>query len=422
MCGNQCAFVMMGSMRKIMILGAGEGQVPLIRRAKAANYYVLVVSPHGDYPGFEYADECFYENISAVEKVFKIAREQRIDAIATDQTDVAVPTVQYVAERLDLPCIECSDIRNFQIKSRMRDACKSFDVCSIPYCVTHDRKEAWNFYNKLDSCAIIKPIDSQGSRGVHLIACEDDFNDAYDDAVRYSKSQTIIIEKYIKGQEVEVDSVLFDGKIISILIGDVFNFSLKDTFSAYERVYPSFLSQGCQQRISSINEQVLLALGLRTGWTHGEYIVEEGTGNVFFLEMGARGGGNYIGSDIVRLQLGIGTDEMAFRTATGDDSFYALVHPPCCYCAYKCFYLPEGVVVGVHLDEPYLQRPFIVTHNLQSLRLGLKTNKNTDKTSRYTVLFQASSREELISLLKDMPNHIDVQVLTTEGRKGVVWK
>ena len=47
---------------------------------------------------------------------------------------------------------------------------------------------------------------------------------------------------------------------------------------------------------------------------------------MYLLEVGARGGGNFIGSDIVRTMLGVSTDEMAFDTAIGDLSFYNRVH------------------------------------------------------------------------------------------------
>ena len=38
-------------MKKIMILGAGIYQVPLIRAAKEMGFFVIVVSIKGDYPG-----------------------------------------------------------------------------------------------------------------------------------------------------------------------------------------------------------------------------------------------------------------------------------------------------------------------------------------------------------------------------------
>ena len=49
-------------MTKIMILGAGIYQVPLIKKSIELGIYTIVVSIPGDYPGFKYADKVYYEN------------------------------------------------------------------------------------------------------------------------------------------------------------------------------------------------------------------------------------------------------------------------------------------------------------------------------------------------------------------------
>ena len=49
-------------MKKILILGAGIYQVPLIKKAKEMGLYTIVASIPGNYPGFSYADKVVYEN------------------------------------------------------------------------------------------------------------------------------------------------------------------------------------------------------------------------------------------------------------------------------------------------------------------------------------------------------------------------
>ena len=44
-------------MKKILILGAGIYQVPLIKTAKRMGLYTIVASIPGNYPGFELADK-----------------------------------------------------------------------------------------------------------------------------------------------------------------------------------------------------------------------------------------------------------------------------------------------------------------------------------------------------------------------------
>ena len=43
-------------MKKLMIMGAGIYQVPLIKRAKEMGIYTIVVSIPGNYPGFELSE------------------------------------------------------------------------------------------------------------------------------------------------------------------------------------------------------------------------------------------------------------------------------------------------------------------------------------------------------------------------------
>ena len=56
-------------MKKILILGAGIYQVPLILTAKKLGIYTIVASIPGNYPGFELADKVYYENTTDFEKI-----------------------------------------------------------------------------------------------------------------------------------------------------------------------------------------------------------------------------------------------------------------------------------------------------------------------------------------------------------------
>ena len=68
-------------MKKILILGAGIYQVPLIKTAKRLGLYTIVASIPGKYPGFELADKVYYENTTDVGKILAIARREQIDGI-----------------------------------------------------------------------------------------------------------------------------------------------------------------------------------------------------------------------------------------------------------------------------------------------------------------------------------------------------
>lgn len=406
---------------KILILGAGEGQIPLILRAKEAGWHTIVVSPKGDYPGFELADEIAYCNIADIDAVVDLAKTLQVQAIATDQTDIPVMAIQRVAKEMGVPAIRCVDINNFRYKSRMRELCQSAGIKTIPYLVTSDIQAVNYFLEQQVGSIIIKPVDSQGSRGVTQVKTIAELQEAFDKAMSYSKEKKVIVEQFIDGQEVEVDTVMCRDEIKAVLIGDVFNFESIQIFSAYERIYPSQLPTATQDEIRRVNAQTLKVLGLHTGWTHGEYMVAK-NGDVYLLEVGARGGGNYIGSDIVKTMIGVSTDEMAFRTAIGDESFYSEVGLTNKCCAYKCFCLPEGTISAINIDEAWLNSDIVLRHNLEGLYLGKVCHRTTDKTTRYTVIVVADNHAQLRTIMDDIPSHISIEVTSDEGKKGCIWQ
>ena len=145
-------------------------------------------------------------------------------------------------------------------------------------------------------------------------------------------------------------------------------------------------------------------------------------GDVYLLEVGARGGGNYIGSDIVKTMIGVSTDEMAFRTAIGDESFYSEVGLTNKCCAYKCFCLPEGTISAINIDEAWLNSDILLRHNLEGLHVGKVCHRTTDKTTRYTVIVVADNHAQLRTIMDDIPSHISIEVTSDEGKKGCIWQ
>ena len=109
-------------MKKIIILGAGIYQVPLIKCAKKLGYYSIVCSIEGDYPGFAYADKVYYINTTDKKAVLKVAQEEKVDGIVTAGTDVAVNTIGYVCDKLGLKGLSSASAEMVTDKSLMKKA------------------------------------------------------------------------------------------------------------------------------------------------------------------------------------------------------------------------------------------------------------------------------------------------------------
>ena len=88
---------------RILILGAGVYQAPLIRRAREMGHETVVLSTPGPWPGVALADTFLPVDITDPEAVVAAAREQEIGGVVTAGTDHGLPALGTVVDVLGLP-------------------------------------------------------------------------------------------------------------------------------------------------------------------------------------------------------------------------------------------------------------------------------------------------------------------------------
>ena len=74
------------------------------------------------------------------------------------------------------------------------------------------------------------------------------------------------------------------------------------------------------------------------------------------------------------------------------------------------------------IETEYIEQPYVIAHNLWELSEGKIILSNTDKTTRYTVVLTASTKEELDARLADVPYHIHVWVENKNGMEEAIWR
>ena len=166
-------------MKKILILGAGIYQVPLIKTAKNLGVYTIVASIPGNYPGFEHADKIYYENTTDYDKILEIAKEEQVDGIVTAGTDVAVITIGKVCDELGLTGLSFEAAQIASNKSLMKTKYEEYGVRTarfrkIPFTET----DLCTAVSELSFPLIFKSIDSSGSRGIIRVDSVDEFEKA----------------------------------------------------------------------------------------------------------------------------------------------------------------------------------------------------------------------------------------------------
>lgn len=207
-------------MQKIMILGAGIYQVPLIKKASEMGFYTIVVSIPGDYPGFKYANKVYYENTTDTTAVLEIAKTEKIDGIVTTGTDVALATLGYVCDELGLKGVSKDSASKSCNKILMKQSLSSANVNTAKYVVASTSDSLNSIINKCDAIGyplVIKAVDSSGSRGITVVKDSSMVETAVNSVKEISRTHDFLIEEFLDGEEYGADAFIIDGQIQFII-------------------------------------------------------------------------------------------------------------------------------------------------------------------------------------------------------------
>lgn len=409
---------------KVMVIGAGRGQVPLIELYHKYGCYVIAVSIEGNYPGFAICDEAFYADIRDRERILLKAKESNIVAIATDQLDQSVPTVAYVAENLNIVGIGVDVARKFTDKYYMRQCAFSAGVrvpeslvVSNLECIEHKMVSAGMVFP-----VIMKPVDGSASNGIFLAECIDDLTSHFEYTKGFSATQRVIIERYIKGYEYVVETYTHDYVVNTLMVGQRDYFDFPGVFIPKATVFRDAISAvtNFEKSLINVNKQIITSFGLKFGITHAEYLVEESTGSIYLVEIAARGGGVSISSEIIPAVCGINANELLVR----DTLCFPFVMPEMHVGAgaYFCFMLPEGEISSVIFYRDIQSIPGVLRVYLDDIKVGNKTKPIRDKYSRKgPIIVSGRSKDDCYRIKKELENSFSITVKTSDGLKGIIW-
>lgn len=296
-----------------MILGAGPFQTPGIRKAVGLGYHVISVDDRPESVGHKFSHR--YLNCSTVEreKLACQAEKLGIDGICTFSSDVAVPSVGYVCDRLGLPGVSLAVAQSMSTKHRFREAQKRAGLPHPAFLIARSPDDLASLERDLNFPVVFKPVDSSGSRGVRVLdhASPDDVASTFAFSKSFSASSTVCVEEFVGDREVGGDGILFDGKLAFLAITE----KHLDGFVVTGHSLPSTLPREDQDRIRKALEECCRAVGYARGPLN--FDVKVGPERVVVLEMSARNGGNGIPA-VIKRATGVDVEEATIRHALGE--------------------------------------------------------------------------------------------------------
>ena len=302
-------------MKKLMIMGAGIYQVPLIKKAKEMGIYTIVVSIPGNYPGFALADKVYYENTVDYEKILEIAKQEEIDGIVTAGTDVAVITIGKVCDELGLSGISFAAAKVASNKILMKEKYEEYGVRTARFRELHFEDSIEEKTKGLNFPLIFKAIDSSGSRGIVRVNAPEEFESAKAIVKASSRTDSYIIEEFIEGEEFGAQAFVYRGKVQFILPHGDYVFQ-GDTGVPIGHFAPYALSEEQLEDTRVQLEHAITAMGLDNCAVNADFIMREG--KTYVLELGGRSGATCL-AELVSIYYGFDYYEKLILAALGED-------------------------------------------------------------------------------------------------------
>lgn len=313
-------------MKKLLMLGGGFLQTYVIREAKKCGYYVLVLDGDPNAMGYAYADEHAVINIVDEEACLAYAREKQVGGVLTAATDFSVLTMSHIAESMGLPGINYksakiiknkAEVRKVLFEAKADDTGYSYEIGSI--------EEAEKILSEITFPRMVKPVDGSGSRGASRVDRAKDFVKACEFAMSGSITHRAVAEPFVNGREYGVESFVNQGEIhvLGVMQKDM---TQPPYYAELGHAIPSGLPAAVEEKVKNCVRTAIKALGVNHGSVNMDLLIN--SDDVHIVDIGARMGGNLIGSHIIPKGTGIAYMRNMVRAAVGDEADFTPVTTP----------------------------------------------------------------------------------------------
>lgn len=373
---------------KIAVLGANEPLIPFYRQARNLGYEIIGFAWDKGAVCKSYCDKFYPVSFAEKERILELCRMERVNGITSFSLESALPTVIYVAQKMGLVSNTEECLARTQSKYSQRCILERAGIAVPKYF----RIEKELDLAQVECCfpVIVKPVDSGGSQGISKVDSRDELPEAFRYAAGCSRSGQAIVEEFIDGREFSVEYISHRGRHHFLQITDKVT-SGAPRFVELQHHQPADITPVVQQSIRSMVEKALDALLIENSPSHTE-IKLNSSGDLYIIETGARMGGDYISSDLVRLSTGYDFVEGAIKLALNQFEVPAIKRQMYSGVFFYSQLAPEVGDIIRHSEK----WPEIVEADYYSNTLLTEVKSNADRAGY--VLYQSS--HERMNLFK----------------------
>ncbi len=333
----------------LMVIGAGVFQSVAIRQAKELGVTVLATDMDPNAPGFADADYTALISTRDIDATVAYAKEfnkkHRIDGVLTVGTDVS-QTVAGVVDALGLVGPSPETALRATNKARMRECFSKHGVPSPDFREVTCLEEAYDAFRQLGAPVVVKPVDNMGARGVRKVENEEQLLSALENALKNSSVGAVVIEEYMQGPELSVDTLVYRGEVHLLTIADR-HIEREPYFVETGHTVWSTISEDMKRQVLDVMKQGICAVGIENGASKADMKITSDGPKIG--EITARLSGGYHSQYTDPLATGMKSIKAAIDIALGLELDINDITPTRHYTACERAIIPQpGRVIAIH--------------------------------------------------------------------------
>lgn len=392
------------------------------------NFILMMEDPTWE---LDYADMYFKANVRDIDECVKKAKEINekihIDGVISI-VEHAVPTAAAIAKELNLTYISTETAYKARNKFEMKEAYTRHGIKVARYELISNLDEAKKFTDEIGYPIVLKPIIGGGSICVLKINSENELIKSFENLKKEIKDiyscdsiyketidkygeKIILIEEYIDGIEMSVESVNYNGKTDVLAIHEKEMFSEINIFPEAFFCTPASFSDNIQKNIIETTIKSNKALGINFGLTHTEYRLTKDN-ELYIIETGARMGGGPIFESVLN-STGVNMMHALIDISMGKKPEYIKNIKQKVVASYLYYSLinQDSKIVDMHFEnlENVINNPNLIKLYLYR-RPGDIIKKSHQTMSHSHMSVTGKTREEAIALTHELAKFFDFEL------------
>ena len=288
------------SRKKIVVLGAGPiriGQgvefdystVHAVRTIQKAGYEAIIINNNPETVSTDYtcSDKLYFEPLCPEDVMNIIEMEKPDGVIATLGGQTAINLAEPLRERgVKIIGTDCDAIDRAENRDSFEKLLLSLGIPQPPGQAVTTIEAGLEAARQIGFPVLVRPSFVLGGRAMQIVGKEKDMGDYLKTAVEVDEDKPVLVDKYIRGKEVEVDAVC-DGE--HVFVPGIMELVERTGVHSGDSisVYPSYsLSENVKETILDYTEKLGLGIGI-IGLFNVQYIVDTNN-QVYVIEVNPR--------------------------------------------------------------------------------------------------------------------------------------